>query len=157
MLTLPNVDFSLINCTGIRTNRLRAGEVTCADILRVSPFGNYLVTVSLTPAEIREFIELEFTDKRNCLMIPGGFEYTAKHTLGDNIEVERITYPNGKELDENKKYRVATNNYLATKYLMQHIDDSSFTSVFVVDNMVEFKKNNPNMDYRNVRIRARFN
>ena len=157
MLTLPNVDFSLINCTGIRTNRLRAGEVTYADILRVSPFGNYLVTVSLTPAEIREFIELEFTDKRNCLMIPGGFEYTAKHTLGDNIEVERITYPNGKELDENKKYRVATNNYLATKYLMQHIDDSSFTSVFVVDNMVEFKKNNPNMDYRNVRIRARFN
>ena len=157
MLTLPNVDFSLINCTGIRTNHLHAGKITYADILRVSPFGNYLVTVSLTPAEIREFIELEFTDKRNCLMIPGGFEYTANHTAGNNIKVEKITYPNGQNLDENKKYRVVINNYLVTKYLPQHIEHDSYTGILVVDNVVEFKKNNPNMDYRNVRIRASFN
>ena len=155
--TLPNVDFSLMNCSGIRINHLDAGEITYADVFRVSPFGNYLVVVDLTPAEIRALIEIEFTDKRNCLMIPSGFEYTAIRTPGDNIQVTKMTYPNGQKLDETKKYRLILNNYLVATYLAEHIDDAYFTGVSVVDNIVEFLKNNPNMDYRNVRARARFN
>jgi 2',3'-cyclic-nucleotide 2'-phosphodiesterase (5'-nucleotidase family) len=156
-LTVPMVDFSLMNCAGIRINRLPAGPITYADIFRISPFGNTLVIVELTPAEIRNLIEMEFTDKRDYLAIPAGFEYTAKRIPGDNIRVEKLMYPNGKKLDENKTYRLILNNYLVSTYLADHADRALNTDITVVDNMVEFLKNNPNTDYRNVRTRAKFN
>ena len=157
-ITLPNSDFSLMNCSGIRTSYLYAGSVTYADMLRVSPFNNYYIIVDLTPDEIREFIAMEWTDKRDCLMIPSGFHYTAIRTSGDNnIQVKTMTYPNGRRLDENKRYRVAINNYLVTKYLVEHVEHAEYTGIFVVDNMVEFLRNNPTADYRNVRTRAKFN
>ena len=114
--------------------------------------------MDLTPNEIREFIAMEWTDKRDCLMLPSGFHYTAIRTPGDNnIQVKEMTYPNGRKLDENKRYRVVINNYLVTKYLVEHVEHADYTGVFVVDNMVEFLRNNPTLDYRNTRTRAKFN
>ena len=155
-LALPNVDFSLMNCGGIRIQYLPAGAITYADILRLSPFGNYLMIIDLTPSEIRELIEIEFTDRKNCLNIPAGFEYTARLMPDNTIKVERMTYPNGKELDENKRYTLALNNYLVTRYLTEYMDRAIYSGVYVVDNIVEFLKNNPNVDYQNMRDRARF-
>jgi 2',3'-cyclic-nucleotide 2'-phosphodiesterase (5'-nucleotidase family) len=152
-IALTNADFSVINCGGIRINYLPAGPVTYGDMFRVSPFGNHLMVVDLTPAEIRYLIEMEFTEKRTCLMIPGGFEYIVKRIPGNNIEVIKM-YPNGQLLDENKTYRVVLNNYLFSTYLPNHM---GYVDVTVVDNMVEFLRNNPNVDYRNTPSRARYN
>jgi len=156
-LVLPGVDFSVVNCSSIRTDRLNAGPITYADILRVYPFNNYLVIAALKPSEIRKLIEMEFTDKRNCLMLPAGFEYVAQRTPGDNIKVVKMTYPNGRKLDENKIYHVAVNNYLFTKYLLPEHLATLNVDMSVLDNIVNFLRNNPNMDYRNVPTRAKFN
>jgi 2',3'-cyclic-nucleotide 2'-phosphodiesterase (5'-nucleotidase family) len=156
-LVLPGVDFSVVNCSSVRAARLDAGPVTYADILRVYPFNNYLVIVALKPSEIRELIETEFTDKRNCLMLPAGFEYVAQRTPGDNIKVVNMTYPNGKKLDETKTYHVAVNNYLFTKYLLPEQVANISVDISVLNNIVNFLRNNPNMDYRNVPTRAKFN
>ncbi|MCL2027339.1 MAG: bifunctional metallophosphatase/5'-nucleotidase [Bacteroidales bacterium] len=156
-LTLANVDLSIMNCGGIRIRNLPSGPLTYGDILRLSPFNNYLVVVDLKPAEIRKVIEMEFSERKDCLMIPAGFEYVAKRMPDGNAKIGRMTYRNGKILDENKTYRVVLNNYIFSKYLQEHIENARFTEVFVVDNIVTYLQNNPNVDYRNVRTRARFN
>ncbi|MCL2412628.1 MAG: 5'-nucleotidase C-terminal domain-containing protein, partial [Bacteroidales bacterium] len=156
-LTIPNVDFALMNCGGIRIEYLRAGAITYGDILRLSPFGNSLFVVDMTAAEIRQFIETEFMERQVCLAIPGGFEYTARRMPGNSIRVETITYLNGRPLDENKTYRVALNNYLVSTYLTEFADRSRYTGVSMVDNIVEFLRHNPNKDYRRTHLRARFN
>ncbi|MCL2417558.1 MAG: bifunctional metallophosphatase/5'-nucleotidase [Bacteroidales bacterium] len=156
-LTLPNVDFALMNCGGIRIERLYAGAIAYSDILRLSPFGNHLIVVEMTPAEIRQFIETEFMERQVCLAIPGGFEYTVRRMPDNSVRVETITYPDGRKLDENKTYRVALNNYLVSTYLTEFADRSQYTGVSMVDNIVEFLRNNPNKDYRRTHLRARFN
>jgi len=156
-LTLPNVDFALMNCGGIRIDYLPAGSVAYSDILRLSPFGNSLFVVEMTPAEIRQFIETEFMERQVCLAIPGGFEYTVRRMPGDSVKVETITYPDGRQLDENRTYRVVLNNYLVSTYLTEFADRTQYTGVSMVDNIVEFLRNNPNRDYRRTHLRARFN
>jgi 2',3'-cyclic-nucleotide 2'-phosphodiesterase (5'-nucleotidase family) len=155
-LMLPDVDFSVVNCPGVRADYLTAGPVTYADVLRVFPFNNDLVVVELTPAEIRKLIEDEFTEKRRCLIFPAGFQYVVQRVSGGNIEVVQLTCLNGENLDETKTYRVAVNNYVFTKYLINHADKADYTGVFMVDNIVDYFRNNPNMDYRNVRTRAKY-
>jgi 2',3'-cyclic-nucleotide 2'-phosphodiesterase (5'-nucleotidase family) len=155
-LMLPDADFSVVNCPGVRADYLTAGPVTYADILRVFPFNNDLVIVELTSAEIRKLIEAEFTEKRRCLIFPAGFEYAVQRVSGGDIKVVELKYPNGENLDETKTYRVAVNNYVFTKYLIDHADLADYTGVFMVDNIVDYFRNNPNMDYRNVRTRAKY-
>ena len=156
-LTLPGVDFSVMNCGGIRINYLSAGLITHGDIIRVSPFNNHLVIVGLKPADIRELIEMEFLERKSCLMLPAGFEYTARKIPDGSIKVEKMTLPNGKELDETQTYFVALNNYLFSNYLINHSDNATETEVLLVGNIVDYLRNNPNMDYRNVRTRAKYN
>jgi 2',3'-cyclic-nucleotide 2'-phosphodiesterase (5'-nucleotidase family) len=155
-LTLPDVDFAIMNCGGIRIEYLHAGPITYGDILRLSPFGNHLFVIEMTPAEIREFIEIEFMEREVCLAIPGGFEYVAERLPDGTVRVIRTTYPNGRPLDENRTYRVALNNYLVSTYLTEFADRTRYTGVSMVDNIVEFLRNNPNIDFRRTHLRARF-
>ncbi|MDR1951682.1 MAG: bifunctional metallophosphatase/5'-nucleotidase [Bacteroidales bacterium] len=155
-LQLPDVDFSIMNCLGVRVDNLPAESVTYGDIYRLSPFNNYYYIVPLNPSDIRRLIEQEFMERKSCLSMPAGFEYTVHKTNDGYIKVEKLTFPNGKELDENKTYQVAVNNYLFTKYLINLYDITKKTDVFKVDNIVEYLQNNPNVDYRNVRTRAKY-
>jgi 2',3'-cyclic-nucleotide 2'-phosphodiesterase (5'-nucleotidase family) len=148
-IALPGVDFSLLNFSGIRAERLSAGPITYGDILRLSPFNNFLVIVGLKPSGIQKFIE-----QRTDFLSPAGFEYTARKTP-DGTRVERMMLPNGQILDENKTYYLAIDNFLFSRYLSEHSDYANFTDVFVVDNIVNFLRNNPNVDYRNRPVRAR--
>jgi 5'-nucleotidase len=154
-LTLPGVDFSVINYGGIRISNLAAGPISYDDIFRISPFNNYLVIVGLKPAEIRKFIEAEFHEKQEDLISPAGFKYAARKTSdGRHIKVEDITLPNGRKMDETKTYYLALNSYLFSRWLSNHADYAIDTEVFVVDNIMDYLRINPNADYRNRPTRA---
>jgi 2',3'-cyclic-nucleotide 2'-phosphodiesterase (5'-nucleotidase family) len=149
-LRLPGVDFALINLPGIRANNLPSGPVTYGDILRLSPFNNYLVVVGLKPATIRELIQ-----QRRDFLSPAGFEYIALTAPNGFTKVQRMMLPNGERLDEDKIYYLAIDNFLFSRYLSIHFESAENTGVFVVDNIVDYLKSNPNMDYRNRPARAR--
>jgi 2',3'-cyclic-nucleotide 2'-phosphodiesterase (5'-nucleotidase family) len=160
VLLLPSVDFSVMNCGSIRREYLNAGPISYADILRIYPFSNHIVIISFNPAELREFIEVEHDPHRTCLMHVGGFHYTLLETLDENhktvYKAGELTYPNGRPLNENKQYRVAMNNYLSSRYLSDHqVSKTNITPVFVLDNLVEYLKYHPNVNYQNEPKRAR--
>jgi 5'-nucleotidase/UDP-sugar diphosphatase len=53
---LPSADLALQNAGGVRTD-IRAGNVTYGDAYNLLPFGNVLVTLPITGAQLKEMLE----------------------------------------------------------------------------------------------------
>jgi len=142
-LAMTEADFSIVNLAAAKVRHFPAGPITYGDILRLSPSNNELMLVKLKPADIREFLEqkIEF-------MTPSGFTYTARRTPQGPRDIKMVL-PNGEVVDENKFYYLAVDSFLFSRYLRKHSEQSTETGISVVDNIMEFMKNNPDMDYRN--------
>ena len=115
--------FSFMNSGGIRSNLLfrangneRHGEVTFAEVFAVHPFGNRLVTMTLTGAQVRTLLEQQWVDRqgRNILMPSEGFSYTwsGSAPVGSRVDPASIRI-NGVVLDASRRYRVTVNSFLA--------------------------------------------
>ena len=96
------------------------GEVTYGEAFAVQPFGNLLVTLDLTGAQIERLLEQQAVAGR-----PGGrevlilgvsagfaFAYNPAAAPGQRIDPASITL-NGSVLDPSATYRVVTNSFLA--------------------------------------------
>ena len=107
---------SFMNRGGVRAALLprEDGQLTFGDIYAVQPFGNELVTGSLTGAEIREFIEQSLDDEGgiNPVIPSAGLSFTfdARRPAGSRIVDLRFQ---GQPLDPAASYRVTVSNFLA--------------------------------------------
>lgn len=94
------------------------GELTYAEAFAVQPFGNSLVTMSLTGAQIDALLEQQFrgadVESRNVLQVSKGFVYTwdAAKPPGDRVAASGISI-DGVKVDPDALYRVTLNSYLA--------------------------------------------
>ncbi len=95
------------------------GQVTYGEAFTVQPFGNSLVTKTMTGAQIRSLLEQQFTGcggqlTNRTLQISKGFSYTqipaATSCAG---KIGTITL-NGAEVGPAATFRVTMNNFLAT-------------------------------------------
>jgi 5'-nucleotidase len=149
---LSGAEFAVINYSAIRIDSLSSRTpITLGDIISLSPFNNRFYIVKLTPAELRDFLE-----KRNCEIIPSGFLFETIQTGKGTKKIKRIMYPNGKELDENKLYSVAIDGFLYSNYMKAIGADRTIeTDYFVVDVVLNFLINNPNINYQNMPPRVK--
>jgi len=109
------------NQGGIRADLIPAanGEVTFGQIFSVQPFGNDVVVLTLTGAQLKALLEQEFNsgkntpDKPTMLLPSKGFTYLydARRPDGQRIVDMRL---NGKRIDPAAKYRVAIGSFLVT-------------------------------------------
>jgi 5'-nucleotidase/UDP-sugar diphosphatase len=97
-------DVALQNPGGIRTE-VRKGPVTMADVYRVMPFDNTVVTVELTGAQIIQLL-------RRTPMYASGIQVEWQADRDGNVTGVEVKM-NGEPLDPTRTFRVATNNYLA--------------------------------------------
>lgn len=94
------------------------GNVTYNEAFTVQPFGNSLVTMSLTGDQIRRVLEQQFDNpsvgQNRILQVSTGFTYTwsVSAPTGSKIDPASILL-NGVPLDMNAVYRVTVNNFLA--------------------------------------------
>lgn len=94
------------------------GEVTYGEAFTVQPFGNLLVTIDLTGAQIEQVLEQQFTEDgtavRLLLGTSEGFTYTydLERPLGDKIDPATIEIA-GEAIDLGATYRIAANSFLA--------------------------------------------
>jgi 5'-nucleotidase len=109
---------ALMNPGGIRAN-IAAGEVTYAEAFAVQPFGNSLVTMTLTGAQIERLLEQQAfpatpADPSRILQVSDGVRYTwdATRPAGDRIDPASIAL-NGLPLSPVASYRVTVNSFLA--------------------------------------------
>jgi 5'-nucleotidase len=109
---------ALVNATGVRV-ALPAGSVRYADAFAMMPFGNNLVVMTLTGAQLKTVIEQQFSGPnrasgRPAALAPSaGFTYSVdlKRPTGDRVFAMTL---NGKAIDPAGRYRVVVNNYLAS-------------------------------------------
>jgi 5'-nucleotidase len=109
---------AFMNRDGIRQN-LEAGAgnvVSKGQALAALPFGNTLVAMDLTGAQLRALLEQQWVaDKvkaRGLLQVSEGFTYRYDARKPEGSRVSGIAL-DGKPLDDGTTYRVVTNNFLA--------------------------------------------
>lgn len=119
-------DVAFMNVGGVRasftrdkiTNGEKVGEITYTEAYETTPFGNILVTMDLTGAQIKEVLEQQYTPGRSremlALGVSAGFSYTWDKTQSQGSRVVANSMKlNGKKVEMDKTYRVATLNFLA--------------------------------------------
>ncbi len=111
---------ALMNGGSIRTS-IDAGPVTLGEVLEVQPFGNTIVLITLTGAQLREALENGVSQvEQTAGRFPqvGGMKYTWNRGAAPNSRIVSVQVGDGKggytELDPAGTYRVVTNNFLLT-------------------------------------------
>lgn len=114
-------EVAITNAGGIRSNSVYGpGEITAGDVYSVLPFGNSLVTVELTGAEIKQLLASQVTTARTGefggqaqLQVSGvQYEWADNAFLPAEDRI-RDAYINGEPLDEDETYTVTVNSYMA--------------------------------------------
>lgn len=116
---------AFMNPGGIRTDLLFAegpagegdGNVTYGEAFEVQPFGNSLVTMTLTGAQIDTLLEQQWVGQDpdgRILQVSEGFTYTwdAAAAVGERVDPATIEI-DGVAIDLDAEYRVTVNSFLA--------------------------------------------
>ena len=111
---------AFMNAGGIRADLLfpssAAGEgdgnVTYGEAFTVQPFGNSLVTMTLTGAQLDAVLEQQFSGGIGILQISNGFSYTRTNSAPVGSRISNITL-NGAPVTTGGTYRVTVNSFLA--------------------------------------------
>lgn len=107
------------NPGGVRTNLSASGAdgtVTYADAYSTQPFGNSLVTMTLSGAQLKAMLEQQWgapgSDRARMLQPSAGFSYQwdSRRPHGSRVEGMRL---NGRRLDATDEVRVTVNSFLA--------------------------------------------
>ena len=122
-----NAEVAFMNNGGVRTDdgflftasgSEADGEVTYAEAFAVQPFGNSLVTMTLTGQQIHDLLEQQFQGPTDAdweiLHVSDGFTYTwdADGAVGDKVDPADIEL-NSVAIDLGADYRVTVNSFLA--------------------------------------------
>lgn len=115
---------AFMNPGGIRTDFIfkqssggeKDGDVTFGEAFSVQPFGNNLMTMTVTGANIKEILEQQFDNPSpgasRILQISEGFEYTYDKAGAKGSRVVSMSL-NGKAIEPTATYRVTANNFVA--------------------------------------------
>jgi 5'-nucleotidase len=107
---------SFMNPFGVRASLSPAADhsVTFGQIYAVQPFGNQLVTITMTGAQIKQVLALGFDDigAQQALTPSAGFSYSydRSHPIGSRITAITL---NGAPIDPAASYRVTVSDFLA--------------------------------------------
>ncbi len=111
-----SAEVAFMNNSGVRGDlEPRAdGTVTYGQLFALQPFGNNIIVMTLTGGQLKRLLEQQFLDaaEPGMLMPSAGFSFTydVRRPAGERIVAMSL---NGRPIDPNRNYRVATNSFLA--------------------------------------------
>jgi 5'-nucleotidase len=115
---MGGAQIALVNATGVRVS-LPAGDIRYSEAFAMMPFGNNLVVMTLTGAQLKTVLEQQFAaaaraSGRPAALAPSrGFIYSVhlSRPTGQRIVAMEL---HGKPIAPAAHYRVAVNNYMAS-------------------------------------------
>lgn len=136
-----HADFAIYNGGGIRTS-LPAGDVTSEDILTMLPFENIVYVMTLKGSDVMDLFNFIPTMNQGAgafAQVSSQVSYTLTFDReGKNGRISNVLI-DGKPIDTNKTYRIATNDYLAKGgdgYVAFTKAIDSFNSSILINDMV---------------------
>lgn len=108
--------FGVMNPGGIRAD-LSAGEVTWGELFAIQPFGNTVVTLTLTGQQIYDLLNQQWGGAQPAggrLLQISGFGYTWDSTVAEgSARVSEVHATDGTPIALDQSYVVAANNFIA--------------------------------------------
>ncbi|MEV6562181.1 bifunctional metallophosphatase/5'-nucleotidase [Nocardia sp. NPDC051756] len=106
---------AFMNPGGVRAD-IKAGPVTYGDIYTVQPFGNQVVTLTLTGQQVLRLLEQQWDNtSKPATLSPAGITYAYSNSgpkgakvIGDSVRIA------GQPLNPAATYRITTNSFLAS-------------------------------------------
>lgn len=108
-----DVQFAFMNPGGIRAELL-AGEVTWGELFSIQPFGNDLVSMDLTGAQVRTLLEQQWQGQTfPRILKTSGLTYTWNAAAPVGSRIVEIRDGLGNLLGDTTAYRVTVNSFMA--------------------------------------------
>ncbi|UUZ93552.1 5'-nucleotidase C-terminal domain-containing protein [Paenibacillus sp. P25] len=112
-----NTDFAFMNPGGIRAD-LPQGNILYSDLFRIQPFGNQLVKLTLTGAQIKTSLQQQWgknadgSANTKTLQI-SGLRYTADFSKPVMDRITKLEKEDGTPISDTAEYTVVVNNFMA--------------------------------------------
>ncbi|GAB4122856.1 MAG: 5'-nucleotidase C-terminal domain-containing protein [Roseiflexaceae bacterium] len=110
---------AIVNGGGVRTS-IQAGTITLGNVLEVLPFGNTMVVMTVTGAQVKEALENGVSQVEQAAgRFPqvGGMRYTFDPKAAVGSRVSAVEVLNGSSytpISDTASYRLVVNNFIAT-------------------------------------------
>jgi 2',3'-cyclic-nucleotide 2'-phosphodiesterase (5'-nucleotidase family) len=141
------IDFAFQNSGGVRISNLPKGNILYKDIFRLDPFGNQVVTYTMTLQEIKSLIIKAFNRNKEPDLMVSGMKYTAiVDGNGVCTDVEMKDYE-GNPFDPAKKYTVGMNSYISATYGFDHADPGTTNFDTTAQTLINFLKEVKSVNY----------
>ena len=101
-------DLAVMNSGGIRTS-LKQGDITYKDVLKVQPFSNTICMVTLSGAELKQYLEIAANKSAGSGAF-AQFDNTEIVMKGDKLEKAKV---GGMMVQDSGKYKLAINSFAA--------------------------------------------
>jgi 5'-nucleotidase / UDP-sugar diphosphatase len=149
MIKTTGADFAFQNTSGI-TADIPQGPITYRNIYKVDAFGNYIVTMEMTGAQVIKVCETGVLGYHAIFQVGGlKMKYNVKKPVWQRVTEVTV---NGEPIDTAKVYKIATNNFLAAgggNYkVFQEGKNRSDTYIEVRQALADFVRQNSPIDYR---------
>lgn len=137
--SVHNIDIGIHNWGGTRSNNLEK-EVRLKDIYTLLPFGNDIIQIEMTYAEIENMVRYDFTRHDKFDLFVSGISYTVRYTGEKDIKEIVIRDLQGNPLDESKTYKVGINDYIVSAYEFDHRDPGKSLKTTVAKTLIQYLK-----------------
>ncbi|PLT34058.1 bifunctional 2',3'-cyclic-nucleotide 2'-phosphodiesterase/3'-nucleotidase [Bacillus sp. V5-8f] len=127
-----NSDFAFMNPGGIRAD-IPQGTVTYADLAKIQPFGNVLVKLTLTGAEIKTLLQQQWAIEGSPKTLQiSGLKYTANFSKPVAERVVELIKTDGTPIMDDQQYTAVVNDFMANggdNYLVLKGKERTYGSV----------------------------
>ncbi len=142
-----NVEIAFQNAGGVR-NIINKGDITLRDVYKIMPFENTIVKLKMKGKDIYEVVKDNLKNNKTSMYV-SGINVKYKINPQGNAEIIEIT-KDGKIIDMEKEYSVATNNYLISggsggKAFKKALETTD-TLISVRDAIIEWIKSKKEID-----------
>lgn len=117
---VPDADIAIVNPGSLRADLLFTGDGTLSyrDVASVQPFGNTLISMTLTGAQMREILEAQWyadggAPLKRHLAVSEGFSYTYNPDAPGGSRIGTLTL-NDTPVTDADTVRIVTNGFLAS-------------------------------------------
>ena len=107
----PNVDIAVTNSGALRQD-IPAGNITLGSIISAFPFPNTVVICEVSGAQLLELLDHAASLTNGILQVSRGMKFTYAPDRPNGERVIQATL-NGKKIEAQQYYRVATSNFVA--------------------------------------------
>ncbi len=142
-------DLSFQNAGGVRYDTHEAGPITMKDILRLDPFQNDVMIVSLTGKELVEILAKCYNNDQKQFPYLGGM--TAEYVVDTPTkQLKKITLfdKDGKKLNMKKTYRVVTNSYALAISPTKRKDEGHSLNVITTELIMNYLEHQRHINYQ---------